>query len=192
MSYTCKVKKHGVVLYRRGHEIEALSYALHQLNKKNQDISTPESSVDQHKSVYADINKRIHGMVSNNITNTSFDLDSFIKHADPVVWETIIILTGSASEKQPQQALTRDLRRAFILSQIMCCIDSRSSMPFQLMLADIVDCYGGSTELIKLLNRLGVCTSVDTLLQHIQVTVQHSETKGILRGLDHHIFSGQH
>ena len=187
MSYTCKVKKHGVVLYRRGHEIEALSYALHQLNKKNQDTSTPESSVDQHKSVCADMNKRIHGMVSNNITNTSFDLDSFIKHADPVVWEMINILTGSASEKQPQQAQTRDLRRAFILSQIMYCIDSRSSMPFQLMLADIVDCYGGSTELIKLLNRLGVCTSVDTLLRHIQATVQHLETKGILRGLDPYV-----
>ena len=56
-------------------------------------------------------------------------------------------------------------------------------MPFQLMLADIVDCYGGSTELLKILNRLGVCTSSYTLLRHIQTTVQQADMKGILQGL---------
>ena len=62
-------------------------------------------------------------------------------------------------------------------------------MPFQLILADIVDCYGGSTELLKILNRLGVCTSLDTLLRHIQTTVQQSDRKGILQGLDHSILT---
>ena len=57
-------------------------------------------------------------------------------------------------------------------------------MPFQLILADIVDCYGGSTELLKILSRLGVCTSSDTLLRYIQATVQQSDMKGILQGLD--------
>ena len=57
-------------------------------------------------------------------------------------------------------------------------------MPFQLMLADIVDCYGGSTELLKILNRLGVCTSSYTLLRHIQTIVQQADMKGILQGLD--------
>ena len=98
--------------------------------------------------------------------------------------ESISILTSSTSEKQPESASIKDLRRAFIISLIMYCIDSRSSMPFQLILADIVDCYGGSTELLKILNRLGVCTSLDTLLRHIQTTVQQSDMKGILQGLD--------
>ena len=57
-------------------------------------------------------------------------------------------------------------------------------MPFQLILADSIDCYGGSTELLKILNRLDVCTSLDTLLQHIQTTVQQSDMKGILQDLD--------
>ena len=104
--------------------------------------------------------------------------------ADPVVWESISILTSSTSEKQPESASIKDLRRAFIISLIVYCIDSRSSMPFQLILADIVDCYGGSTELLKILNRLGVCTSLDMLLRHIQTTVQQSNMKGTLQGLD--------
>ena len=57
-------------------------------------------------------------------------------------------------------------------------------MAVQLILADIVDCYGGSTELLKILNRLAVCTSSDTLSRHIQTTVQQSDMKGILQGLD--------
>ena len=57
-------------------------------------------------------------------------------------------------------------------------------MPFQQILPDLVDCYGGSTELLKILNRLGVCTSSDTLLWHIQATVQQSDKRDILQGLD--------
>ena len=108
MAYTCKVKKHGIILYRRGKEIEALSYALHQLNKTKQDIGPSELNSDLHKNVCADVNKKIHKMVSNNITNTSFDLNNFIMQADPVVWETISILTSSTSENNH----IRDLRKS--------------------------------------------------------------------------------
>ena len=124
MAYTCKVKKHGVILYRRGKETEALSYALHQLNKIKQDIGPSELNSDLHKSVCADVNEKIRKMVSNNITNTNFDLNNFIMQADPVVWESISILTSSTSEKQPGSASIKDLRRAFIISLIMYCIDS--------------------------------------------------------------------
>ena len=82
-------------MYRRGNEIEAFSHAqLHQLNKKTQDITTPEVNVDLHKSVCADVSRRIHTIVSTIVTDTSFDLNNFIKQADPVVWETISILTS--------------------------------------------------------------------------------------------------
>ena len=186
MAYTCKVKKHGIILYRRGSEVEALSYALYAHNKKKApaNVSTIIQETDQHKNMCTDVNYRIHEMISNNASNTSFDVNSFIQQVDPVVWETISILTNSRFDKQPQSAYIRDLRRAFIISQIMYCIDSRSSISFQLIIADIVACYGGSSQLLRILNRLGVCTSLDTLLRHIQTTVQQSETKGILQGLD--------
>ena len=58
MAYTCKVRKHGIILYRRGKEIEALSHAPYQLSETKQDTDPAELNSDVHKSVCADINKR--------------------------------------------------------------------------------------------------------------------------------------
>ena len=57
-------------------------------------------------------------------------------------------------------------------------------MPFHVLNADLIDCYGGSAELIKIFNRLGVCVSNDTLLRHIEQNVQQMKSKRILQGLD--------
>jgi len=35
-------------------------------------------------------------------------------------------------------------------------------MPFQYLLADAILCMGGSTELVKMFNRLGIVASLDT------------------------------
>lgn len=57
-------------------------------------------------------------------------------------------------------------------------------MSFHVLIADLIHSYCGSVELIKILNRLGVYVSNDTLLRHIQQKVQESIAKGILQGLD--------
>jgi len=79
---------------------------------------------------------------------------------------------------------TKNLRRLFILHQLMYCLDDTCSAPFHTLTADLIDCYGGSTELIRVFNQLGVCVSFDTLLRHIQGTVQHLNNHGMLQGLD--------
>ena len=107
MAYTCKVRKYDVILHRKGKEIEALSYTLYQLNKTKQDADPPELNSGLHKSACVDVNKRILKTVSNNVSNSSFELNDFIAS------------TSSTSEKHPQSAPIRDLRRAFILSLIM-------------------------------------------------------------------------
>ena len=43
-------------------------------------------------------------------------------------------------------------------------------MPLHYLLTDAIQCHGGSTTLVKILNRVGACTSMDTL-QRIQTTV---------------------
>ncbi len=57
-------------------------------------------------------------------------------------------------------------------------------MPFHIMIADLLDSYGGSSELIRILNRLGVCTSLDTLSRHIQECTEESKKLGIVQGLN--------
>ena len=50
----------------------------------------------------------------------------------------------------------------------MYCADDRCSLPLHTLITDIVDSQGGSALWIKILNRLGVCTSLDTLSHFVQ------------------------
>ena len=189
MSYTCKVNKHGVILFRRERELDALSHALYSAN-----ISSKPNVKPDHVQVCNDVNERIHKQINSKQLATdpgTLEIDHLIESVDPVVWNTICILTQSTSERSKKRSSQsesskniKNIRRLFILCQIMFCIDNTCYMPFHVLTADLIDSYGGSFELIKILNRLGVCVSNDTLLRHIQQKVQESVSKGILQGLD--------
>ena len=62
----------------------------------------------------------------------------------------------------------------------MFCTNDRCYTPIHNLLTDIVDGLGGSTLLIKILNRLGICSSADTLARAIQFRVTEREEKGLL------------
>ncbi len=194
MSYTCRVKRHGVILFRRGREIDALSHALYTAN-----ISCKPNAKPDHVQVCNDINERIHKQISSKQLATdpgTLQVDRLIQSVDPVVWNTICILTQSATERDKKPSSQsenskniKNIRRLFILCQIMFCMDNTCYMPFHILTADLIDSYGGSVELIKIFNRFGVCVSNDTLLRHIQHKVQESASKGILQGLDLNILT---
>ena len=58
--------------------------------------------------------------------------------------------------------------------------DNRCCFPLHTLLADIVDSQGGTALLIKILNRFGVCSSIETLNRFIQYRVnQQSELEGL-------------
>ena len=48
----------------------------------------------------------------------------------------------------------------------MFITDDRCSIPLHILIADLVEGQGGSAWLHKILNRLGVCASADTLTVH--------------------------
>ena len=58
---------------------------------------------------------------------------------------------------------TRLLKRVFLLSVMLHCVNSHCSLPLHLVLADVVASYSGSAELPSILNRLGATSSRDTL-----------------------------
>ena len=101
------------------------------------------------------------------------------------LWDMICILTQSAKERKKKQHPqvnennTKNLRRLFILHQLVFCLDNTSS----------IDCHGGSSELIKVFNRLGICVSFDTLLRHIQGTVQHLNKHRLLHGMNSNLIT---
>ena len=51
---------------------------------------------------------------------------------------------------------------------MMFCINEDYTIPLHTLVTDIIDGQGGSAILIKVLNRLGVCASADTLSRYIQ------------------------
>ena len=110
---------------------------------------------------------------------------------DPVLWNAIQRLTQTLTEREGKGLHTKSqdfiqvkqLRQLIILCCIMYCTDSKCSTPLHLPLVDMIDCFGSSTDLIQILNRLGVCSSMDTLLRHIQQTVELSRSKGLLQDL---------
>ena len=63
------------------------------------------------------------------------------------------------------------------LCAIMFITNDRCSMPMHILMTDLVDSQGGSLVLIQVLNRLGICFSIDTLARFIQhkksTVIQH-------------------
>ncbi len=73
----------------------------------------------------------------------------------------------------------KKIRRYFILCCILFCTDARCSRPLHQLITNVVESQGGSALLIKILNRLGVCTSADTLSRF----VQHKVHTGVLKAM---------
>ena len=114
------------------------------------------------------------------------DIDKFIQNMNQTLWNAICILTQSTSERQGLSKVTEPLissnhikkiRRFFLVCSVMFCTDYRCSFPLHTLLTDLVNSQGGSVLLIKILNRLGVCASSDTLYRHIQYKVGTNSTK---------------
>ena len=55
------------------------------------------------------------------------------------------------------------MRRAYLVSLILFITNSECNSPFHAVLSDVIESFGGSTELITILNRFGIRSSVDTL-----------------------------
>ena len=124
-------------------------------------------------------------MSQTNLADTdTINLKDAILSVDPVLWNVIVLLTLSAGERKTllsgsvnwsmtthlnvsdllnQKTEVRFLRRVFVLSVMLYCINSRCNLPLHLALADVIDSYSGSAELLAIMNRLGAASSKDSL-----------------------------
>ena len=65
----------------------------------------------------------------------------------------------------------KKIRLFFILSQLMFCTNPKKPTQFHDVIADITEVCGGSRQLIRILNRLGCCSSPDT---HDRFVTEHA------------------
>ena len=93
------------------------------------------------------------------------------------------MLTRPASERNGRQTTSsrqkhdKSLRNYFLLCSLMFCANNQCSMPLHILVADLVESQGGTAFLIKALNKLGVCSSEDTLHRFIQSKVDTRDDK---------------
>ena len=112
------------------------------------------------------------------------EISSLVSQINPTLWRAICIITQSVSERQGKGRVNeathvKTVRRFFCLCALMFCTNDRCSMPLHNLITDLVDGLGGSALLVKMLNRLGVCSSADTLARAIQYQVTERENRGV-------------
>lgn len=141
---------------------------------------------------YLTLNSRIHQQVKKFLADDAaipfqfdrLDIDSIIADLDP---DAICSITKSVSERRHTSKVSdnttraenvKKVRRLYCLCALMFCTEDRCYLPLHNLITDVVDSLGGSTQLVKILNRLGICSSSDTLARCIQHRATERETKG--------------
>lgn len=115
---------------------------------------------------------------------TSFNVDQHIKEINPLLWNFIYLLTETTTEQRERDrckdfdwsdhnGLSQNtsnrpssLRRLYQLCHAMYAINDRCSYPLHLLLADTIQCQGGSQALLQILNRFGITSSRNVLDYH--------------------------
>ena len=68
---------------------------------------------------------------------------------------------------------TKHMYQLVLLSSTLFCNNTQCSMPLQTLITEATICHGGTQELVKILNRVGVGSSIDSN-QRLSTQVVHS------------------
>jgi hypothetical protein len=110
-------------------------------------------------------------------------MEQEIARADPTVWKMLRLIARTREERKKsiksfleEIPLTIKSQRLFY---IMCCLyfttDNRCNTPIHMLLTDVVYSHGGTTELVQVMNRLGMISSEDTHACYVDHVVRYSD-----------------
>ena len=112
-----------------------------------------------------------------------------MNNLDPVLWRMMVKLTQSMSETRriitPENlSHQRKFQCLYSLCVLLFNTNWRCSIPLHILLTDLVDAQGGSSELVRTLNRLGAIASADTHQRYAQFLVEKKLEAGVISELD--------
>ena len=201
LAYSCKTRKYGTLLYRPNTDlVPLLQQCLSKLRqheikgRKPQSPQTAQSPPQKlgMEDVLDDLNVQLLNQCRRYLDKdkmfvdeySSLNIDKEIDQINPTLWKAISMLTRSASERRgvankqmSNEQHKKKLRQFFLLCSMIFCADDRCSMPMHILIADLIESQGGTAFLIQALNRLGVCSSQDTLKRFIQSKVDTKKGK---------------
>ena len=194
-----RLKKYGTLLYRSNRDVlYSLSVALYKLSRATQQKGSscernsnltpdPQCLNSLNSCIYQQIRKFL---TADGVIPFRFDklsIDSIISDIDPSLWTAVCTLTQSVSERRGTSKVSdpdslayhvKKVRRLFCLCSLLFSTDDQCYLPMHNLITDVTESFGGSSFLIKILNRLGICASVDTLARSIQFRVAQREKQG--------------
>ena len=193
------LKKLGTILYRsNGDLLTTLSLSLHKQKSKSQKcnctcndpISTKNYSDEINTHIHQQIRKYLAADVSIPFEFDQLNIDQLVAEIDPKLWEFVCMITkpmsackgytySSGEKNSLLNTRVKKVRRFFCLCVLLFCTDDRCHLPLHALITDAVESYGGSAMLIQMLNRLGACSSADTLARVIQYRVEEREKRGV-------------
>ena len=114
---------------------------------------------------------------------STINFEQEIANTDPTAWQMLRLLTRTREErKKPSKSLLQESAstlRSQCLFYIMCIMffitDNRCNIPLHTLLTDVVYSHGGTTELVRVLNRLGMISSEDMHARYVDNIVRHSD-----------------
>ena len=189
IAYNCTVRKYGTLIYRPQTDLRpVLAEALWRIHNMSTHVpqESPEvKTVRTDTEVLEELNTHLHCQIKTllardavaPIDHDNLDVEELIADMDPKLWEAITLLTQSLSERRGTCKADKEnstayhikrVRRLFLLCNLMFITDDRCSIPLHILLADLVESQGGSALLHRILNRVGVCASSDTLSRFMQ------------------------
>ena len=191
LKYFCSIRKYGTLLYRQTSDLAPmLQQTLWKLGQsKPAPVEDPEnpviSSANESSSEVLDhLNDLVHDQCQKFIAKSLYflskyeklDIHSIIDQLNPELWKAICALTRSTRDRigtSKNESNTKTVRNFFLLCAILFSTDDRCSLPMHTLITDVVESHGGSAHLIKILNRLGLCASKDTLSRFRQTKIEN-------------------
>ena len=123
------------------------------------------------------INQQINSLIKHYqkdpLLCARFSLEGLIKQLDPLLIQCIQALIKPVrqrrwlfSHQEPLETSgtvqSKAIKQLYCLSTILFCTNPQCNMPLHYLLSDEILCLGGSTEFIKIFNRIEAVASMDT------------------------------
>lgn len=140
-----------------------------------------EACLTLNSKFHACVNKMVKEDVTRPHSIEDFDIEKIISEIDPDIWKAVCLLTqplSSRAIKSADSSHIRKTRRLFCVCTSLFTVNSKCSFPLHTLIADTIEACGGSTRLLRILNRLGVCVSADTHARYVQYRVQKCKEEG--------------
>lgn len=174
LSYKCIHRKFGTVLYRTGGDLlTSISWALGEKPIETESYCTTnsqnsESRLDEAAHMLNDlVHKEVERLKTQTYDPSKLDIAQYMSCMDPRLlsfFETATqsVRTRCGANSKSESSTTKNLRRQYLVCQIIFCTNPCCPTPLHYLLADEIEVCGGSQQLIGIFNRLGCVVSSDT------------------------------